>query len=115
MISRLLNCFSKTKTVLTVFSGAETVSLDRRRDFLFDFGASAQQARRLATGLASLPATDADAPDDAVLDVWRKELGTTPAHGGNRGELSFLLLKNTLYWGSVALSLYLIFTVFSFF
>ncbi|WP_420333607.1 hypothetical protein [Roseibium sp.] len=100
---------------MSVFSGVETVSLDRRRDFLFDFSASVLQARRLSTGLASLPATDTEAPDDAVLDVWRKELGATSAHTGKKGDLSFLLLKNILYWGSVAMSLYLIFTVFSFF
>lgn len=115
MIGRLVLSLSKAKNFSRGFSNTETVSLDRRGDFVADFGASALQARRLSTGLAVLPATDAETPDDVVLDAWRKELGTTPVHRGSRGDISFLLLKNILYWGSVALSLYLIFTVFSFF
>ena len=90
MISRLFLCLSKVKQLSRVFVVPEAVSLDRRRDFVVEFGASSLQA-------------------------WRKELRTAPTHNGKNGELSFLLLKNILYWGSVALSLYLIFTVFSFF
>lgn len=115
MISRLFLCLSKVKQLSRVFVVPEAVSLDRRRDFVVEFGASSLQARRLSTGMAALQASEADAPDDAVLDAWRKELRTAPTHNGKNGELSFLLLKNILYWGSVALSLYLIFTVFSFF
>ena len=115
MISRLFLYLSRTKSFSRVCSNRQTLSSDRRSDLLIDFGASALQPRRLSTCLASLPVTEADATDDAVLDTWRKELGTASLQGGNRGDLSFLLLKNLLYWGSVALSLYLIFTVFSFF
>ena len=115
MISRLLISFLKARPVSNFFPNAEPVSFRKGRDFSFGFGVSALKARRFSTDLAALPATDANAPDDAVLEPWRKELGTLPAHSGNRGEMSFLLLKNLLYWGSVALSLYLIFTVFSFF
>ncbi|MEL7528076.1 MAG: hypothetical protein AAFN16_20045 [Pseudomonadota bacterium] len=80
-----------------------------------NFAVSTLQARRFSTGLATLPATEADTPDDVVLDAWRRELGTSQGNTRNKGDLPFLLLKNILYWGSVALSFYLIFTVFSFF
>lgn len=115
MISRLLIYVSQVRNIPRVFSDVPAISLARRRDLLQSFGVSVPQSRKFSTGLATLPATEADAPDDAVLDAWRKELGTSQANGRNNGELSFLLLKNILYWGSVALSFYLIFTVFSFF
>lgn len=115
MISRLFRSFSKSKSASSLRSGSESVSLEKRCNFVLDCFASVLPAHRLSTGLCVLPATDANAPEDAVLDAWRKELGTTSSRGGNSGDISFLLLKNLLYWGSVALSLYLIFTVFSFF
>nr|WP_319383601.1 hypothetical protein [uncultured Roseibium sp.] len=87
----------------------------RKGDFGLVRSGVSPEATGSFSGMATLASTNAQTSDEAVLEAWRKELGSTPNRNDGDGDLHFLLLKNFLYWGSVALSLYLIFTVFSFF
>lgn len=115
MISRLLKSLANSRSSSYVLSTVVNVWLGRKGDFgLVRSGVSAE-ATGSFSGMVTLPSANAKTSNDAVLEAWRKELGTAPKRNDGDGDLHFLLLKNFLYWGSVALSLYLIFTVFSFF
>lgn len=115
MISRLLKSLANSRSSSYVFSTMMNAKLGRDGDFGCGQRAGAQDTPGIFSGMVTLPSANAKTSNDAVLEAWRKELGTAPKHNDGDGDLHFLLLKNFLYWGSVALSLYLIFTVFSFF
>lgn len=115
MISRLLKNFLKATSGQNGLLNKKAMSFSWRGALVSSFGTAALRTPGCSPGMTILSATKAETTDDAVLDAWRQELGASTKQNDKGADLQFLLLKNFLYWGSVALSLYLIFTVFSFF